>query len=535
MKTKLICISTCMLMLATSISFLVVANENIDDCETIYFREIITFEDEGNTVLQTTANLNNPPNTPTQPSGPTTVYVGNWYLYTTVTTDPDGDNVSYGWDGGDGIVNYWTSFYPSGETCRVCICFCEIGTYKLQVKAKDQYGTESNFSLPIYVTAIESTTNHPPNIPTNPNPANQAFDVPINTILSWTGGDPDVGDTVSYDVYFGSSLLLMKIASNISSNSHNPGLLSEGVTYSWRIVAWDNHGLATHGPIWYFTTAGTTENPPLQPILSGPTVGRVGRSYVYSAYTTDPEGDNVYYLFDWSDGTDSGWIGPFNSVGICQESHIWTVKGNYAVKVKAKDIHDAESVWSDPITVSMPKIKSSNFRTGLFVNMMERFASLHHFTFFTDMKTSNREIDLGYASIWGDGNTSILNAVAENDLRIRTDSTTEIVDFFIDYDMNCEGLVDEGIIWLTLTLNGENLTANFTQTPFSKNGTLYLHDVEITRGESLGFVINVIYGNAYPFYHNDTSATGVAIVSKNLLFSNLLGERYPFFSRFVTF
>jgi len=154
-------------------------------------------------------------------------------------------------------------------------------------------------------------------------------------------------------------------------------------------------------------------------------------------------------------------------------------------------------------------------------------------TVYTNIKLSNREIYLGYATIWGDGNNSILNAVAENNLKIRTESTTEFVDLYIEYEMNCEGLVDEGIISLTLILNGENVSTNLTQTPFSKNGTLYLHDVEITRGESLGFVINVIYGNVYPFYHNDTSATGVAIVRKNFLLDNFLIQKHPFLSRFL--
>lgn len=151
------------------------------------------------------------------------------------------------------------------------------------------------------------------------------------------------------------------------------------------------------------------------------------------------------------------------------------------------------------------------------------------------MKTSNKQINLGYAYIWGDGNTSILEAVAGNDILIKTDSTTEIVDFFIEYDMDCEGLVDDGSIWFTLTLGGENISANFTQTLFSKNGSLYLHDVEITRGQSLGFVIKVIYGNAYPFFYNETSATGVAIVSKNLLLSYFLTKHVPFLSRLLQF
>ena len=46
-------------------------------------------------------------------------------------------------------------------------------------------------------------------------------------------------------------------------------------------------------------------------------------------------------------------------------SHIWVNQGTYVVKVKAKDTSDIESVWSDPLGVSMPKSKSYNIRDFL--------------------------------------------------------------------------------------------------------------------------------------------------------------------------
>ena len=29
--------------------------------------------------------------------------------------------------------------------------------------------------------------------------------------------------------------------------------------------------------------------------------------------STNPDGDNIFYLFDWGDDTNSGWIGPYKS------------------------------------------------------------------------------------------------------------------------------------------------------------------------------------------------------------------------------
>ena len=144
----------------------------------------------------------------------------------------------------------------------------------------------------------------------------------------------------------------------------------------------------------------------------------------------------------------------------------------------------------------------------------------------TPFKTNNEEIYLGYASIWGNGTSSVLDASVENNLLIKISSKSEIVDFYINYDMNCESLTDEGIITLALSLDNENISVNITQTPTQKTGSLYLHDVEVNRGESLILSINVAYGNLITLYHNETSALGAAIVPKSKL-STILFERFP--------
>jgi hypothetical protein len=93
---------------------------------------------------------------------------------------------------------------------------------------------------------------------------------------------------------------------------------------------------------------------PEKPSLpDGSTSGEVGMEYQYTTQTTDPEGDQIYYLFDWGDGEDSGWLGPYNSGATAQGSHTWTDQGIYEIKVMAKDENDAFSEWSDTLPVSM--------------------------------------------------------------------------------------------------------------------------------------------------------------------------------------
>jgi len=73
----------------------------------------------------------------------------------------------------------------------------------------------------------------------------------------------------------------------------------------------------------------------------------------FSSITTDPEEDSIYYMFDWGDGTNSGWVGPYGSGQTGEATHNWTVLGDYEVKVIAKDKNDIESNWSEPTIISI--------------------------------------------------------------------------------------------------------------------------------------------------------------------------------------
>jgi len=99
-----------------------------------------------------------------------------------------------------------------------------------------------------------------PNIPCSPSPPNHATGVSIDAVLSWAGGDPDPGDTVTYDVYLGTSSpppfkeSVGPYPAAESSIMCDVGTLSYNTKYYWRIVATDNHAASTTGPLWDFTT-----------------------------------------------------------------------------------------------------------------------------------------------------------------------------------------------------------------------------------------------------------------------------------------
>jgi outer membrane protein assembly factor BamB len=97
---------------------------------------------------------------------------------------------------------------------------------------------------------------------------------------------------------------------------------------------------------------GSSNQPPNTPSTpSGPSSGYTGTNYIYSTSSNDPEGNDVYYWFDWNDGTNNGWVGPYASGATGSASHSWSSPGTYAVKAKSKDTYGAESGWSAAKTV----------------------------------------------------------------------------------------------------------------------------------------------------------------------------------------
>jgi hypothetical protein len=111
---------------------------------------------------------------------------------------------------------------------------------------------------------------------------------------------------------------------------------------------------------------------------AGSSSGNAGTEYTYTTCTTDPDGDELYYLFDWGDDTNSGWIGPIKSGEEISEIHSWNTKGTYELKVKAKDINGAQSEWSKPKEITMPKVSFLlTWFSSSFEKVIERLSELH--------------------------------------------------------------------------------------------------------------------------------------------------------------
>ncbi len=116
---------------------------------------------------------------------------------------------------------------------------------------------------------------------------------------------------------------------------------------TWRAII---QGCLLFGdPAQRFKTVNKIPEPPEKP--NGPDEGETNIEYSFSSTTTDPEGEQIYYMFDWGDGTTSDWIGPYESGDTGEASHFWTEKGYYDIKARAKDIKGGVGKWSDPLSI----------------------------------------------------------------------------------------------------------------------------------------------------------------------------------------
>ncbi len=107
-------------------------------------------------------------------------------------------------------------------------------------------------------TTVNTVTNNAPTTPVNPVPANNSTGIDDSSavILSWESTDPDVNDTLRFDVFAGSSLPLSNVplAADLSSATYNMGVLTfPGTTFYWQVRARDHHGASATGDVWQFT------------------------------------------------------------------------------------------------------------------------------------------------------------------------------------------------------------------------------------------------------------------------------------------
>ena len=130
-------------------------------------------------------------------------------------------------------------------------------------------------------------------------------------------------------------------------------------------------------------------NPPETPDTpTGHTSGKAGTTCEFSSNSVDQDGDYIYYMFEWGDGTTSGWRGPYQSGAQVVCYHAYDTRGEYSVRVKAIDDPDRngdlsdgiETGWSNGLTVSISNNKPvRNLILEILERIMDRFPLLEQF------------------------------------------------------------------------------------------------------------------------------------------------------------
>ena len=135
------------------------------------------------------------------------------------------------------------------------------------------------------------------------------------------------------------------------------GDYTQGQAHQWSLAEMYTHDLWYYpkyeafewGALWGNPdlTMGVVSQPPEKPAApDGPDVWTIEVEAVFTASTTDPDGDHIYYMFDWGDGTTSDWEGPEQSGNEIEIGHTWAELGDYDIKVRAMDSNGVVSDWS---------------------------------------------------------------------------------------------------------------------------------------------------------------------------------------------
>jgi len=157
-----------------------------------------------------------------------------------------------------------------------------------------------------------------------------------------TDGDSQRFHRRFWDAVFGKDIPQIGRANHDSKESNLPIL-------GRSCIRWVYYETNLFGDPALKMTQGANNRPPQNPgTPQGPSSGKAGVNYTFTTSTIDPDGDNVYYLWDWGDGTNSSWLGPYTSGQPITVSYTWDTVGDYFIMVKAKDSQQLESGWSNP-------------------------------------------------------------------------------------------------------------------------------------------------------------------------------------------
>lgn len=243
------------------------------------------------TAAQTITVTNSAPTKPTLTANVTRTYANGRFLVnlTAVSTDPDGDPITYEFDG-KAADNYYA-----------------LGTHTVKVRAKDGFGGVSDWTAATFT--LSNAAPSKPMISASVTRTVKSGKFLVNLSISST--DPD-GDAITYEYQ-----------NKAADNYYSAG------THTVMVRAKDNYGEVSE---WAQTTFKITNSAPSTPVITRTPNGNSvapGTAVTIRASSTDPDGDAITYVWE----------------GRNAETQTYPL-GRNIVRVKAVDSTGAESPWA---------------------------------------------------------------------------------------------------------------------------------------------------------------------------------------------
>jgi hypothetical protein len=270
---------------------------------------------------------------------------------------------------------------------------------------------------------------------------------------------------------------------------------------------------------YIFSCVGCKKNniPDIPMAPDGPTSGVINVTYDFSATTTDLENEDVAYQFSWGGNDTTAWSNFVHSGEIFVIQKSFPTAAIYPVRVRAKDIHNNITYWSD-----VHHIEINNSYWPLNVGNTWKYAGMTTVTTSTNTDTTStmfitEQITANDQTIGG--NMVFTVVVRESILTYNPDTfyiytSTSYLRQSNDAILSYESLTDpEPDTTLMLDLAVGKTWSQVSGTDTMVYTVLVKEDVTVPAGTYDAWKIKLVYNSGTPMYYWYAGGTGLVKMS----------------------